>query len=298
MTLRRKLRFALLVVFAALAGWAGLTWHWQRQAAGAADALRQLRAEVRETHSVPGWWRRVAKTTGIPAERGPFITTSLEVTLARRSATPDALKIAARHPGLTKLTILDAPGICDDAFAALQGCDKVTDLNLLRVGIGDAGIRHVANWHKLRLVSVQGCQVTDEGVRLLCGLPSVDIVTCGGPGIKAFTAHDLKLTGPDGVAATPGEPAAVKGRLVAMTPLPAGVTAEIRARAGPNTFEDSGAYFARSGDAAPDGSYGFEVPIGNVLRAGQNRVFVTVWLPGKPTLRYTFPPVTFDVPER
>lgn len=181
MTLRRRLRFAALATFAVLAGWAGLSWYNHYRAEQAVAALRLMGAEVEEQNEPQDWWRRIATSVGVSPSRGPFSRTTISVHIRGSAATKEAVRVAAGHPGLEKLAIEDAPAFDDDALDAARGC-SVTNLYLSNVGVGDAGLRHLAEWKKLRIVWLLGCPITDVGVGHLCGLPSVEYVTCDGAG--------------------------------------------------------------------------------------------------------------------
>lgn len=288
MKLRRKVSFGLLIALAVLAGWAGLAWHSHYRAERALAELRLMGAQVQERHRPPDWWGRIAISVGVSPLRGPFVQTNTTVMLEGSAVTSDALRLAARHPSLTALVLVNAPDFDDDAFEAVRDLPTITGLYLTEVSVGDAGLRHLARLPMLRYVQVEDCRVTDEGVHFLCGLPSVEFVSCGGPGLKACTVHDLALT-------VLGGAATVKGRIAFTTPTQAGRAVMIRVVVIDELFGQSS---RGTGIVAPDGSFSVVVAGKCGVQAGRYHVWLDITLPGKPSVNYRLPRVAFEVPER
>ncbi|MFO0807963.1 MAG: hypothetical protein U0746_05030 [Gemmataceae bacterium] len=300
---RRWLRsFVLLILLAIGATIAvGLLLAAQRvrRAEEAVARLRQMGAQVTESYEVANWWRQLARSIGLSPNSGHFGRMAASVTMAGPNATADALAVAADHPELCALALRDATAVDDAALAMVRDCTGVERLFIQNARIGDAGLRHLEKWSRLNTVAIDSCDITDDGVAFLSGLPSMQWVHCSGSGVTGATVRDLTFTGLDGAAPMAGKPLSVQGRLIVKTVLPAGVVPTVMIFA---INEDaSDAIFLRGTavvtmDTTGEGT--FTALCGNggrgELQPGRHSIQITVTIPGKPSVSYRQPAVPFD----
>src|SRR5262249_30630890 len=212
----RRVRTFLLVgligVALAAAGLSLRSLHRIRQAAEFGSRLRQMGAQVTEIRDGDDRWSQLAQTVGFPAAGNLFDRTACFVTLNGPTASADALHIAGQHPYLTALTVQNAPYLDDDAFAALGGSTGVRELKLHKTGITDAGLRYLRRWNRLQSVVIDECPVSDKGIRLLCELPSVNVVACE-KCLTETSVQDLAYASPEAPTPQVGRPLKISGRV-------------------------------------------------------------------------------------
>jgi hypothetical protein len=163
---------------------------------------------LRENGTVP----QLARDVGFPAVSRLFERTRYFVTIDGPSVTEEALRIAARHPDVTTLIVGNAPHLDDEAFAALRDSTGVRELTLYKTGVTDKGLRHLRHWNRLLSVSIYECPASDEGIHFLCGLPPMNVITCG----RCFTeanVHDLAFASPETATPQIGRPLRIVGRV-------------------------------------------------------------------------------------
>lgn len=260
--------------------------HRIRQAEEAVTDLRRLGVHVSETLETNDFWLRFARAVGVSSDNGLFERSVYAVTLDAPAAPADALRAAARLPGLS-LRIRNTPDV-DDALAALQDCTELRDIVFYKSGVTDAGLKHLQNGNRLQSVGINECPVTDEGIRFLCGLPAPPSVRCGNC-LTETKLVDLAYASPGAPMPLSGRPLTIAGRLCLKTPLPV-ATATLRFFV---SNEDASAYGALQAsarltlDAANEAAFAVTAKNGGAeLQPGRNFLYVLVMVPSTPAIHF------------
>ena len=301
--LRRRLGTYLLcgLITFALTGVALTLWkaHRLRLAEESTAELRRLGVHVGETNQTDSRWLSFARAVGLSSTIGLFERTTYDVDIEDTRDAAEALRWAARLPGLVGVRVHNAQNFDDDALAAVRGCTELRVIGLSKTGLTNAGLRHLRHCRQLESVAIDDCPVTDEGIRFLCGLPSLQSVFCSGSGLTEVTLRDVAFTGPDAAAAQVGRPLTITGRLSLKTVLPAGTAAEVRiAVVGEDATQSAplGGSVLVTPDAANQASFSVIARNRGVeLQPGRNAVHVNIELPLKPRIIYCFRNISFVV---
>jgi len=75
-----------------------------------------------------------------------------------------------------KTILLDAAAVTDESLVKLDGLDELTELNLRATGIGDAGLKLIAELKSLETLRLDYVNFTDEGIRAIARLPKLRIL--------------------------------------------------------------------------------------------------------------------------
>src|SRR5262249_53901138 len=158
---------------------AGLTlWkaHRRRLAEETTTELRRIGVHAKETYVTDPRWLRFARAVGLSSATSLFERTTYKVRIEDNHDAAEALRLAARLPGLVELRVLNAPNFDDNALAAVGDCTELRGIGFSKTGVTDAGLRHLQHCGRLQWAAFDECPVTDEGIRLLCGLPGITLV--------------------------------------------------------------------------------------------------------------------------
>jgi hypothetical protein len=191
---RKKLQYSLRGValgVAALCVWLGFQANSAREQAAARRHLLEHDGQVLSDHEIAGEAPPVAPLALRRLWGVDFFATVVRVNFHFGSL-PDGGKYLAALgalPGVTVINIEDAP-IDEAHLAHLQRAD-LECLRLVKVGIGDDALRHLAGMKRLNLLNLSGNPIGDDGLKHLARLKYLKYINVRQTNVTSAGADEL-----------------------------------------------------------------------------------------------------------